>query len=181
MLRVGSYHHFMLTANTQLTSFSCNHRNRLNPTMVGFDQSRKMGEHALSNVTSNYRNTVFGMKRLVGLAFDDARARKEMSLVPVDFCRVKRSSGDDGIGVKVQLNGDESVVPVEAVLGMMVKHMGMIAAEKAAETSPESADLLFPQDWGKSESDYNVYVCQVILIVVRLLTHSYIFCLHYCC
>eukprot|EP00957_Ditylum_brightwellii_P043277 3279541-Ditylum_brightwellii.AAC.1 len=45
--------------------------NRLNPAMVGFGECRLMGEGASSKASSNFRNTVTNMKRLVGLAFDD--------------------------------------------------------------------------------------------------------------
>lgn len=118
--------------------------------MVGFDQSRKMGEHATSGATSNYRNTVVGMKRLVGLAFDDPIAGKEMAQLPQLTFKPMPSAGGgpDGIGVKVTLNNEESVVRIEAVLGMMIKHMGSIAAEKAAASTPNMPlDKLFPQDW----------------------------------
>lgn len=125
---------------------------RLNPTMVCFDQARKMGEAAGSGAVSNFRNTIKDMKRLVGLPFDDPRARKEMEQLPFDCVPVKHSlGGPDSVGVKVSLDGDEKVIPVEAVFGMIVHHMGMIAAQKAAETSgmADSADLtsFFPQDW----------------------------------
>ena len=45
---------------------------------MGFDDSRKMGEMALSGVTSNFKYTVQAMKRLVGLSFDDPIAQAEM-------------------------------------------------------------------------------------------------------
>ena len=52
--------------------------NRLNPTMIGFDNARKMGEQAGSGAVSSFKSTIKNMKRLVGLAFDDPRAQKEM-------------------------------------------------------------------------------------------------------
>ncbi|GKY92171.1 hypothetical protein MPSEU_000188400 [Mayamaea pseudoterrestris] len=127
--------------------------NRLNPTMVGFDTSRKLGEQASTGAASNYKQTVFGIKRLVGLAYDDARAQREMARVPVKFAPYARAHGPASIGVKISLNGgDEQVLPVESVLGMMVKHMGYIAAEKAVADSSDankfaSLDQLLPQDW----------------------------------
>lgn len=114
-----------------------------------------MGEEAQTGASSNYRNTIKHMKRLVGLPFDDPGAQKEIqNWVPFTCVPIKHpTGGPDSIGVKVTLNGDDRVIPIEAVAGMMMKHMGLIAARKAAETSDvvdeKEVDLnkLFPQDW----------------------------------
>lgn len=126
--------------------------------MVGFDQSRKMGEQASTGASSNYKNTIFGMKRLVGLSFDDPRVQKELRRVPANFCPYPRAEGPPSVGVNVMLNGEAHVLPVESVLGMMIKHMGQIAAEKAA-SDPSSApgataEQLFPQDWVVAVPNY---------------------------
>jgi len=125
--------------------------NRQNPTMVAFDQARKMGEQAGTGAVSQFRNTIKNMKRLVGLAFDDPRAQKEMKLVPFECVPMKHGlGGPDSVAVKVSVDGEEKVIPVEAVCGMMVHHMGMIAAKKASETSGNSTTdtaQFFPQDW----------------------------------
>lgn len=122
---------------------------------MGFDQCRKMGEDAQTGASSNYRNTIKHMKRLIGLPFNDPMAQAEIQKwIPFTCIPVKHpTGGPDSIGVKVNFNGEETVVSIEAVAGMMLKHMGMIAAKKAAETSDSvdaaSTDLskLFPQDW----------------------------------
>lgn len=134
--------------------------NRLNPCMVGFSDSRSMGEAATSGANSNYKNTITLMKRLVGLPFDDPRAQKEMKRVNFKCVPVKHSGGGvDTIGVEVTSNHETVVVPVEAVAGMMVKHLGSIAAKKAQDSAgalDEKAKAmslddvnnpLFPQDW----------------------------------
>lgn len=118
-------------------------------TMVGFDDSRKAGEYATSGVSSNYKNTVIGMKRLIGLAFDDPRARREMRSLAVECVPVPRATGGPpSIGVKVQLSGETKVISMEAVLGMMLQHIGEIAALKAQATEPGlPLSSLMPQDW----------------------------------
>jgi len=125
---------------------------RLNPTMVCFDTARKMGEAAGSGAVSNFRNTIRNMKRLVGLAFDDPRAKKEMERVAYECVPMKHSlGGPDSVAVKVSVNGEEKIIPVENVCGMIIHHMGLIAAKKAAETSGmgDTPDLasFFPHDW----------------------------------
>ena len=123
--------------------------------MIGFDQCRKMGEDAQTGASSNFKNTIKHMKRLIGLRFDDPRAQAEIkkwapfTCVPIPH---PTGAGGDSIGVKVPVNGEDKVVSIEAVAGMMVKHMGLIAARKASETT-EAVDAntelskLFPQDW----------------------------------
>ena len=118
--------------------------------MVGFSESRKMGEHATSGVTSNFRNTIKGMKRLVGLPFDSPLAKSEMQHFPgVTFVpHTKSNNSVSTIAVQVEFGGETKVLPVEHVAGMMIHHMGMIAAEKAAgESHTTDVKSLFPQDW----------------------------------
>ena len=119
--------------------------------MIGFSENRKMGEGATSGVTSNFKNTIKGMKRLIGMPFDSPTAKTEMQHYPgVTFVPYSKpgSSGPPTIAVKVNFANEQKEIPMEHVAGMMIHHMGTIAAQKAAETS-QGADVssLFPQDW----------------------------------
>lgn len=106
--------------------------NRLNASMVGFNDSRSMGESASITATSNYRNTIKNMKRLIGLSFEDPRAQAEMKRAPFTCVPMKHTSGGpDSIGVKVNFNSEETIVPIEAVAGMLVKHMGSLVKDAA--------------------------------------------------
>jgi len=129
--------------------------NRQNACMVGFSDSRQMGEAALSTATSNFRNTITNLKRLVGLPFSDPRAQQEMKFcpftcVPISHC----SSSEQTIGVQVQFHNEEKVIPIEAVVGMMVKHLGCLVAQKNAENNKitpnqnihDAHSQLFPRD-----------------------------------
>jgi heat shock protein 4 len=117
--------------------------NRLNPCMVGFGESRAMGEAAGVKATSNYKNTIKNMKLLVGLAFDDPRAQAEMKRVPFKCVPLKRAGGGpDSIGVSVNNNSEDVIISIEAVAGMMIKHMGTIAASKDADGKTG-----LPSDW----------------------------------
>mmetsp|Transcript_1448 Transcript_1448/g.2184 ORF Transcript_1448/g.2184 Transcript_1448/m.2184 type:complete len:777 (+) Transcript_1448:96-2426(+) len=116
--------------------------------MVGFDQSRSMGEAAATTATSNFKNTIFNIKRLLGLEYNSPKAQEEIKRCPFTCVPYKHEKGLDTIGVKVSLNGEEKVLPIEAVAGMMVKHLGNIAGAKAAQESKvgDKKDV-FPQDW----------------------------------
>eukprot|EP00586_Coscinodiscus_wailesii_P006344 CAMPEP_0172487582 /NCGR_PEP_ID=MMETSP1066-20121228/16713_1 /TAXON_ID=671091 /ORGANISM="Coscinodiscus wailesii, Strain CCMP2513" /LENGTH=853 /DNA_ID=CAMNT_0013254283 /DNA_START=120 /DNA_END=2681 /DNA_ORIENTATION=- len=128
---------------------------RLNPCMVGFDQARSMGESASATASSNFRNTIHSMKRLVGLTFNDPAAQKEMSRLPFKCVPLPHASGPPSVGVTVSMNGDEKTFSIESVAGMMVKHMGSIAASKSAQSASAESKVagtgvtspLFPQDW----------------------------------
>lgn len=126
---------------------------RQNPCIVGFDKARSMGENAAITATSNFKNTIHSMKRLVGLTFNDPDAQSEMAKLPFKCVPLPHESGTPSVGVTVNLNGEPKTFPIESVAGMMVKHMGSVAASKSAENSPEAAkgtgvmSPLFPQDW----------------------------------
>lgn len=116
--------------------------------MVTFDDSRKMGEQVAGSTSiSKFKTTIKNMKRLVGLAFDDPRAQKEMKRVPYPCVPLAHASGGSpSIAVKI---GDDTI-PIEQVMGMIVHHMGMIAAKKSSESAASNTTdvaTLFPQDW----------------------------------
>lgn len=121
--------------------------NRLNDNMVSFKESRFMGENAKVIANSNFKNTISNMKRLIGLSFDDARAQAEMKRVPFTCVPMKHTSGPASIGVKVNFNDEEIDIPIEAVAGMLIRHMGEIVASKSAENSNADIKDLFPTDW----------------------------------
>ena len=114
-----------------------------------------VGETATSGMMSNYKNTVSGtiLKRLIGLPFDDPRAQYEMekyksyvTCVPYQHA----SGGPPSVGIQVQLAGETKVLSVEAIYGMMVQHLGEIAAAKALQSSTDPnipLSKLLPQDW----------------------------------
>lgn len=128
---------------------------RLNPNMVGFDQCRSMGEAASSTALSNYKNTITNMKRLIGLAYDDPRAQSEMKKVAFTCVPYKHPGGGlEGIAVKVNFAGETKVLPIEAVAGMMVKHVGTIAATKAMYETGRDITECMPRDWVVSVPGY---------------------------
>jgi len=132
---------------------------RLNPCMVGFSGSRSMGEEAQSTASSNFRNTISGIKHLIGLTFDDPRAQSEMKRHAFKCVPFPHPGGNspDSIGVEVDFTSEKHVVPIEQVAGMMIKHMGSLAAKRSEEDSKglivkdislsDPSHPLFPKDW----------------------------------
>lgn len=122
--------------------------NRLNASMVGFKDSRSMGEAASITANSNFKNTIRNIKRLIGLPFNDPRAQAEIkranfACVPIPHA----NGGPDSIGAKINFNNEEKVVCIEAAAGMLVKHMGEIVATNSAASSTADKKDLFPNDW----------------------------------
>jgi heat shock protein 4 len=119
--------------------------------MVNFDECRKMGEQVGgSTAISKYESTIMSMKRLVGLAFDDPRAQREIKKAPFECVPMQHAlGGPPSVAVKVPIDGEDKILPVEHVCGMVIHHMGMIAAKAAAASTGNNTDAaaLFPQDW----------------------------------
>lgn len=111
-----------------------------------------MGEAAGTAAVSKFEATIKNMKRLIGLSFDDPRAKNEMKYVAFECFPLEHSTGGPtSIGVKAVVNGEDKIIPIEQVAGMMIRHMGEIAANKTAESSgvtdPAAIKGLMPQDW----------------------------------
>lgn len=74
--------------------------NRLNPSLVGFGpRNRYAGESAKSQETSNYKNTIGSLKRLVGRSFNEPEIQEyEKKFILPELCDVAGS-----VGVKVRI------------------------------------------------------------------------------
>jgi len=76
--------------------------NRLNPNMVAFSSSCSMGENAATSASLNYKNTIFNMKQLIGLTFEDPDAQREIEFIPYKCVSIKHgSSSYYSIGAEV--------------------------------------------------------------------------------
>lgn len=60
-------------------------------------KNRILGVAAKNQQVTNMRNTVFGLKRILGRKFRDPQVQKEMHLLP--FIIIETSNG--GVGIKV--------------------------------------------------------------------------------
>lgn len=91
--------------------------NRQNPNLVSIsDKQRFVGEQAVTLARSNYKNTIFATKRLIGKKFDEPEAQVEISALP--FKVVKTVSG--GVGYEVTYNGEPTVLTPEQVNNRLV-------------------------------------------------------------
>ena len=73
---------------------------RTTPSIVGFlnNDEKTVGAPAKRQAVTNPKNTIFGIKRLIGRRYDDPTTKKDQELVPYDI--VKASNGDAWVKVK---------------------------------------------------------------------------------
>ncbi len=66
---------------------------RTTPSIVAFtDSERLVGDTAKRQAVTNPKNTLFGVKRLIGRRFDDPAVKKDLKIAPFDI--VKADNGD---------------------------------------------------------------------------------------
>lgn len=87
---------------------------------------RACGEAASASLSSNLKNTVVGMKRLLGLKFSDDQVKREMEYLPFT-CVENPANG--GVAVQVMYEGEQMTVSIELATNMMLRHMADIAKE----------------------------------------------------
>ena len=97
---------------------------RETPSVVSFGaKQRVMGTEGLSSQPMNIRNTVYGLKRLVGARFADPAVQAEIARLPF---KVGEAPGG-GCQVEVQHMGEPAVFTVERVIAMMLTELKGIA------------------------------------------------------
>jgi molecular chaperone DnaK len=105
---------------------------RTTPSMVGFTEAgeRRVGQVAKRQAVTNARNTVYGVKRLMGRPFDSANARKQLEHVPYEIAASER--GDACVRVLGQL-----YTPQE-ISAMVLETMRAIAESYVGSTITEA-------------------------------------------
>jgi len=96
----------------------------LTASMVGFlGKERKLGEQALSGITSNLTNTITGVKAVIGKKYHSEDVQKELNLVGYKMIEV----GSGNVGIPVSYNEEEVVLTPERAMSMVLKCMQFIA------------------------------------------------------
>ncbi|CAB4254930.1 Hsp70 family ATPase KAR2 [Maudiozyma barnettii] len=99
--------------------------NRITPSYVAFtDDERLIGDAAKNQVAANPENTIFDIKRLIGLKFNDRSVQKDIKHLPFD---VVNKSGKPVVQVTVK--GEEKQFSPEEISGMILGKMKQIAED----------------------------------------------------
>lgn len=99
--------------------------NRITPSYVAFTpEERLIGDAAKNQAPSNVNNTIFDVKRLIGLEYNDKVVQKEIKHLPFKISK----KGNLPV-VEVELNGEAKSFTPEEISGMILGKMKNIAEE----------------------------------------------------
>ena len=99
--------------------------NRITPSYVAFtDEERLIGDAAKNQIASNPHNTVFDIKRLIGLKYNDKSVQRDIKHLPF---KVVNQNGKPGVEVTVK--GQQKVFTPEEISGMVLGKMKQIAED----------------------------------------------------
>jgi len=101
--------------------------------MVGFSgNERKLGEAALSGITSNMTNTVTGLKAIVGKKFHSEEIQSEIPKVAYKMIDVAGN-----VGIPVRYRDEEVVLSPERIYAMFLKSLQGIAERAQGAPVPD--------------------------------------------
>jgi heat shock protein 5 len=99
--------------------------NRITPSYVAFtDEERLIGDAAKNQAAANPQNTIFDIKRLIGLKYTDDTVQKELKHLPY---KVVNRGGQPA--VQVEFGGQEKVFTPEEISAMILGKMKQIAED----------------------------------------------------
>lgn len=99
--------------------------NRITPSYVAFTpEERLIGDAAKNQASSNVKNTVFDIKRLIGLKYNDKVVQKEIKHLPYN---IEKKDGKPV--VQVEFNDEKKTFSPEEISGMILGKMKSIAEE----------------------------------------------------
>ncbi|CAI4546399.1 AIC_G0029390.mRNA.1.CDS.1 [Saccharomyces cerevisiae] len=99
--------------------------NRITPSYVAFtDDERLIGDAAKNQVAANPQNTIFDIKRLIGLKYNDRSVQKDIKHLPFNVV-----NKDGKLAVEVSVKGEKKVFTPEEISGMILGKMKQIAED----------------------------------------------------
>ncbi|KEI36739.1 uncharacterized protein L969DRAFT_54524 [Mixia osmundae IAM 14324] len=102
--------------------------NRATPSLVSFGpRSRAIGESAKTQETSNFRNTIGSLKRLIGRRFDDP----EVQTIEKSFINAELVDVEGTVGIRVQYLGEPTVFSATQLYAMYLGKLREIAAKES--------------------------------------------------
>ncbi|HXH26885.1 MAG TPA: molecular chaperone DnaK [Candidatus Acidoferrum sp.] len=105
--------------------------NRTTPSVVAINKAgeRLVGQVAQRQRVTNAKNTIYGVKRLIGRKFDDTEVQKDLGIMPYEIVKA-------GNGVKVKMSGQE--FSPEEVSAMILAKLRADAEAFLGETVTEA-------------------------------------------
>ena len=101
--------------------------NRITPSIVAFtdnnNNERLVGDSAKNQATTNPENTIYDVKRLIGLGFHDETVQEDRKLLPFNIVADKLGKPR----ISVTQNGEDIVFAPEEISALVLKKMKSIA------------------------------------------------------
>src|SRR6476646_2329695 len=99
---------------------------RTTPSIVGFAESgeRRIGQVAKRQAVTNARNTVYGVKRLMGRAFDSEHTRRQIEHVPYEIVATERGDAAVQILGRAYTPQEISSMILETMKGIAESYVG---------------------------------------------------------
>ena len=115
--------------------------NRQTATCVSIQgKQRFIGDAGATMARSNLTNTFSNMKLLVGRKFDSPDVQAELKRAPFKASKLQNGA----VGINILYNNEETVVPVEHVMAMMLVKAKEIASSAHGEVGIGDAVLAVP-------------------------------------
>jgi len=132
--------------------------NRQTATAVSIQgKQRFIGDSGAAMAKSNIKNTIAGMKLLVGRQFDDEDVQKELK--KAFFKSEKLPNG--GVGISVSYNDDPMVISAEHFMAMMLTKAKDISAGANGGINLADAVLAVPFWFTESQRKGVLHACQI--------------------
>ncbi|XP_044256053.1 heat shock 70 kDa protein 4 isoform X1 [Tribolium madens] len=98
---------------------------RATPSFIAFsDKNRILGVAAKSQQITNMKNTVYGLKRLIGRKYRDPHVQRELQMLPFNVIEVAQGN----IGIKVNYLNEEHIFSPEQCLAMLLTKLKDISS-----------------------------------------------------
>jgi len=135
--------------------------NRQTSTTVSIQgKQRFIGDSGAAMAKSNIKNTVSGMKLLVGRQYDDKDVQAELS--KSFFAHQKLPCG--GVGIRIMLNDEPTVISAEHFMAMMLVKAKEISAGANAGLNLADAVLAVPFWFTQSQRQGVLNACQIAAV-----------------
>jgi L1 cell adhesion molecule like protein len=133
--------------------------NRITPSMVSFSKDsaeRLVGDSAKSAANSNPTGTLFDIKRIIGLNWDNAELQKDIANFPFKV----KNDGNNKPVVEVEFNGETKEFYPEAISAMVLTKMKEVA-ESFLGKKVTDAVVTVPARFQNSSKESTKAACQI--------------------
>ena len=143
---------------------------RETPTLVAFGpKTRALGTDAVGSLTVNPKNTVSGLKRLLGARWGSPSLEAELARLPFDVVQ-DPNAASGGVAVKVQYLGEERLFTPEQLLAMVLVDQKAVAA---ADGSPVTDCVMtVPVYWTQAQREAALAAADIAGVSCLRLLHE---------